>query len=89
VVTSRRHAASNWDCTTIGLPFGRCGIVVGEPIRVAREADAAALEAARLAVEASLDAAHARAFGLVGRDDPGQALIAANRQAARLKADGP
>jgi hypothetical protein len=86
VVTSRRHAARNWDCTTIGLPFGRCGIVVGEAIHVAREADAAALEAARLTVEAGLDAVHARAFALVGRDDPGGALMAANRESARLKA---
>ncbi|MCX7327860.1 MAG: lysophospholipid acyltransferase family protein [Hyphomicrobiales bacterium] len=86
VVTSRRHAVRNWDCTTIGLPFGRCGIVVGEAIHVAREADAAAMEAARLAVETGLDAVHARAFALVGRDDPGGALIAANREVARLKA---
>jgi hypothetical protein len=82
VVTSRRYASDNWDRTTIGLPFGRCAIVVGQPIRVARDADAANLEQARLAVEAGLDAVHARGFALVGRDDPAAGLIAPNREAA-------
>lgn len=86
VVTSRRYCASNWDATTIGLPFGRCGIVVGEAIHVARDADEMAVEAARLAVEASLDAVHARAFALVGRSDPAAHMITSNRAAARGKA---
>ena len=36
VVTSRRYSARNWDATTIGLPFGRCGIVVGDASRGCR-----------------------------------------------------
>lgn len=87
VVTSRRYSARNWDATTIGLPFGRCGIVVGDAINVARDADEAAIEAARCAVETSLDAVHARAFAIVGRDDPAGDMIGPNRANARAKAD--
>lgn len=79
VVTSRRWSAGNWDATTIGLPFGRCAIVVDGPIRIDRDADEAAVEATRRRVEDSLDRTHARAFMIVGRDDPGAHLIAAHR----------
>jgi lysophospholipid acyltransferase (LPLAT)-like uncharacterized protein len=85
VVTSRRYSASNWDATTIGLPFGRCGIVVGDAIHVARDADDAAVEAARCALEASLDAVHARAFAIVGRDDPAAHMIVSNRRQVHEK----
>lgn len=83
VVTSRRIDFNSWDRASIGLPFGRGAIVVGEAIHVAREADEAACEAARLALEAGLDAVHARAYALVGAQDPGAGL----RQ-ARLAAEG-
>jgi lysophospholipid acyltransferase (LPLAT)-like uncharacterized protein len=71
VVTSRRIDFASWDRASLGLPFGRGAMVLGEPVHVARDADAAALEAARLAVERSLDAVHARAYALVGSRDPG------------------
>jgi hypothetical protein len=71
VVTSRRIDFNSWDHASIGLPFGRGAIVIGEPIHVATDADEAALEAARRAVEASLDDVHARAYALVGARDPG------------------
>src|SRR6185436_3354258 len=71
VVTSRRIDFASWDRASLGLPFGRGAMVLGEPIHVARDADAAALEAARLAVEQGLDAVHARAYALVGSRDPG------------------
>ena len=74
VVTSRRIDFNSWDRASIGLPFGRCAIVVGEPILVARDADEAAQEAARLAVQASLDDVHARGYALVGSSDPGADL---------------
>ena len=74
VVTSRRIDFKSWDRASIGLPFGRGAIVVGEPIRVAADADAAAMEAARLAVQDGLDAVHARAYALVGGADPGAGL---------------
>ncbi len=88
VTASRRfEARKSWDRSTIGLPFGRCAVVVGEAVRVPREADEAALEAARQAVERGLDAAHAEAFAMVGRHDPAAHLIEANRKAASLRAE--
>jgi lysophospholipid acyltransferase (LPLAT)-like uncharacterized protein len=74
VVTSRRIDFNSWDRASIGLPFGRCAIVVGPPILVARDADEAAQEAARLALQASLDDVHARGYALVGSRDPGAGL---------------
>ncbi len=71
VVTSRRKDFDNWDRSSIGLPFGKGAIVFGDPVRVARDADAQALEAARVAVQDGLDAVHARAYALVGSQDPG------------------
>lgn len=74
VVTSRRIDFKSWDRASIGLPFGRGAIVVGEPITIARDADEATQEAARQALEAGLDAVHARAYALVGARDPGEGL---------------
>ena len=48
MATSRRFELRNWDRTTVNLPFARGATVVPEPIRVAADADEAALEAARL-----------------------------------------
>jgi len=64
-VTSRRIQLNNWDRSVIGLPFGRFAAAVGAPIRVAADADDAALEAARLLVEAELNAAEERAYAIV------------------------
>jgi hypothetical protein len=71
VVTSRRMDFSSWDKASIGLPFGRGAMVLGDPIPVPRDADAQALEALRRQVERELDAVHARAYALVGSRDPG------------------
>jgi lysophospholipid acyltransferase (LPLAT)-like uncharacterized protein len=69
--TSRRFRLSNWDRTCINLPFGRMVMVRGEPIRVARDADDAALEAARRIVEARLAEVDARAYAVAdGRCAP-------------------
>ena len=48
----------------INLPFGKLVGVVGEPIRVPQTTDDETLESARLAVEASLNAATARAYAI-------------------------
>ena len=64
MATSRFRRLSNWDRTCINLPFGCLTAVRGEPIYVARDADDAALEAARRAVEDSLNTATARAYAL-------------------------
>lgn len=75
VATSRRLDFDSWDRASIGRPFGRGAIVVSaEPVPVAHDADEAAMEAARLAIERDLDRVNARAFALVGRTDPGRAL---------------
>jgi hypothetical protein len=74
VVTRRRFDFNSWDRASLGKPFGRGAIVVGDLINVAPDADDAALEAARRAVEAGLDAVHTRAYALVGARDPGAEL---------------
>ena len=67
IATSRRRRLANWDRTCINLPFGRMVIARGEPIFVSPDADGAELEAARMAVQASLDAVTERAYALADR----------------------
>ena len=64
MTTSRLIRLSNWDRTCFSLPFGRMAMARGETIRVARDADDAALEQARGQVEAALNAATERAYTL-------------------------
>jgi lysophospholipid acyltransferase (LPLAT)-like uncharacterized protein len=71
VVTSRSIPVRSWDKASFPLPFGRGIMLLGEPIAVSSDADAADLEAARQKVEDGLDALHARAYALVGANDPG------------------
>ena len=68
MATSRLIRMSNWDRTAFGLPFGRMGVARGTEIHVARDADDAALESARIAVETALNAATERAYALVGQN---------------------
>jgi len=65
VATSRRIQMHNWDRSVINLPFGRFAIAIGEPIRVAPDADDAALESARRVVEGGLNATTDKAYGMV------------------------
>jgi lysophospholipid acyltransferase (LPLAT)-like uncharacterized protein len=67
IATSRRIVLDNWDRTTINLPFGRGAGVVSEAVRVAADADDAALEAARRLLEDRLNAATQRAYDIVDR----------------------
>ncbi|WP_210497311.1 lysophospholipid acyltransferase family protein [Microvirga antarctica] len=83
VVTSRRIDFKSWDRASIGLPFGRGAIVLGEPIAVPRDADTDTLETLRVRVERELDRVHARAYALVGATDPG-AHLAASGEADHL-----
>jgi lysophospholipid acyltransferase (LPLAT)-like uncharacterized protein len=71
VVTSRRIDFDSWDKASIGLPFGRGAMVLGEPVHVPRDADSQTLEALRQSVERELDAVHERAYALIGSKDPG------------------
>ncbi|MFC0283895.1 lysophospholipid acyltransferase family protein [Camelimonas abortus] len=82
VVSSRRIDFNSWDHASIGLPFGRGAIVIGEPVSVPADAGDEQLEQARLAVQKGLDDVHARAYALVGSQDPGAAVPAARDQGA-------
>ena len=82
VVTSRRIAFKSWDRASLGLPFGRGVMALGEPIFVPEDADEAALAEARRAVEEGLDRAHERAYAMLGTRDPG-AKLRARREPAR------
>jgi 3-deoxy-D-manno-octulosonic-acid transferase len=70
MATSHYKALKTWSAFTINFPFSKLGVVVGEPIWVAANADEAALETARREVERSLNAVTARAYSLVGAKDP-------------------
>jgi 3-deoxy-D-manno-octulosonic-acid transferase len=70
MATSRFIALNTWSSFTINLPFSKLGIVVGDPIWVPADADAAALETARIAVERGLNQTIIRAYDLVGATDP-------------------
>jgi hypothetical protein len=86
VVCSRRIDFKSWDAASLGLPFGRTGIVVGNPIRVAADADSAGKEAARQQIEAELDRIYALAYETIGQSDPGagRASVEAARQARKV-----
>lgn len=70
IATRRRYELNNWDRTTINLPFGCGAWVAGRPVRVAADADNAAFEAARRAVETSLNAATLRAYEIADAGTP-------------------
>ena len=67
IATTHRIVLNNWDRSTINLPFGRGAGVVPEPVRVAADADEAALEAARQLLEDRLNTATKRAYEIVDR----------------------
>lgn len=84
VVSSRRIDFRSWDHASIGLPFGRIAMVVGEPLFVPADADEAALEAARVITQQSLDAVHARAYAMVNSIDPGGPEASAGESSVHL-----
>jgi hypothetical protein len=53
--TSRRRIFGSWDHFHLALPFGRGVFLVGRPIEIDRNLDAAGTEAARLLVETRLN----------------------------------
>ncbi len=71
VVTSRRIDFSSWDRASLGLPFGRGAMVLGEPIHVPRDAERGRARRGAPCRRAGLDAVHERAYALVGARDPG------------------
>ena len=63
---TRRKVLGSWDRFVVALPFARGVLVWGEPIVVARDADAAALEAIRQNIEDAMNALAAEADDLCG-----------------------
>jgi lysophospholipid acyltransferase (LPLAT)-like uncharacterized protein len=80
----RRWVLGSWDRFIIPLPFTRGVIVWGEPVMVARDAGPAALEIARLKVEAALNAVADAADEAMGVEkvEPAPATRAATVEAA-------
>ncbi len=66
--TSHYAALKTWSRMTINMPYGKLAYVIGEPVIVPRDADAATLEFYRTQLEVSLNAATARAYELAGAD---------------------
>lgn len=76
-----RKVLGTWDRFVVPLPFTRGVIVWGEPIYVAREADAASQETARLTVEQGLNAVTLAADEMMGVDPVPPAPVAATAEA--------
>ena len=72
----RRKVLPSWDRFVIPWPFTRGVLVWGEPITVARDADDAAVERARVQVEDALNALTEEADRLVGQSPIEPAAIA-------------
>ena len=61
----------SWDRTHVPKPWSRVVVAIGAPLRVARDADDAGLETARLALEQALrDAEAAGAAALAPQSEP-------------------
>ena len=68
VATSRRKVLEkSWDKSTINLPFGRAGLIVGDAISVPADADDAMMEAKRRELTAALNDATKRAYRIADR----------------------
>ncbi len=75
--TRRRITLSSWDRFCVPLPFSRGVFVWSDPVTIARDADEAAAEAGRLAIEAQLMAVTREADHLTGHATPTQADLPA------------
>jgi lysophospholipid acyltransferase (LPLAT)-like uncharacterized protein len=62
---SRYWTLKSWDRTQIPKPFATVALAIGEPFTVPRDADEAAIEQARLALEARLRSLEARALSML------------------------
>ena len=72
IATQHRVQLNNWDRSTINLPFGRLVFATTGPVRVARDADDVALEAARQNVQQALNLSSERAYAIAdGRERRG------------------
>lgn len=67
IATSRRIELKNWDRSAVNLPFSKGALIGGDVIRVAHDADSQSMEAARLALEETLNSATERAYRIADR----------------------
>lgn len=65
IATRRRIVLNNWDKTTINLPFGKLGLVVGDPIYVPPAIEGDEFELFRLTIEQALNDVTSRAYAIV------------------------
>jgi lysophospholipid acyltransferase (LPLAT)-like uncharacterized protein len=70
-VADRAWHLKSWDQFTIPKPFARLAFVFGPPIRVAREATTADLEAASLAIAEAMRACERQACEMLGMEPDG------------------
>ena len=61
----RHWTLNSWDRTQIPKPFATVAIAMGQPLYVKRDADAAAIEAARVELERRLEQLEQRARAMV------------------------
>ena len=66
VSVSNRRVLSSWDKFIVPLPFSHGAFVIGDPVFVAREADAAACEQKRIAIETEINRVTREADRIVG-----------------------
>lgn len=78
-----RRMLGSWDRFILPRLFNRCALVWGDPIHVPTDADADALERARLEVERSLNAITRQADALFGLEAPPPAEVEAETAGAR------
>ena len=71
VISSRRIDFDSWDHASLGLPFGRGVIALGDAVRRASSIASGEASGAMRTVEAGLDRLHARAYAVIGATDPG------------------
>jgi len=62
---ARHWTAPSWDGSQVPLPFSRIALVVGEPLWIPEDADAAVLEGKRIELEAILGTLEVRALELI------------------------
>jgi lysophospholipid acyltransferase (LPLAT)-like uncharacterized protein len=74
--TVRRQVLGSWDRFIVAWPFSRGVFVWGKPITVPRDADEAALERSRLAIEQTLNSITAEADSRAGHQPMAPAEIA-------------
>ena len=67
IEAERYWSARSWDRTQVPRPFSRVAVAIGKPLDVGPDADAAALEAGRAALEASLHRLSDRAATMLTR----------------------